>query len=63
MFRVGQKVAAKYRGNGTVIHPSEEMIKAPHFEDDISVQWDDGLVTWVQPSMLSLARKHEVVNV
>lgn len=49
----GDRVTAKYRGNGTVVGPSFEMHDEPHFADDVCVAWDSGALDWHGPTVLT----------
>jgi hypothetical protein len=48
----GMRVSAKYKGTGTVVVPSHEMMDKPHFDDDVCVRWDAGQTDWHGVSVL-----------
>lgn len=52
VFLPGTLVIAKDRPIGTVIIPSREAMKHPHFDTDLYVRWDDGDCMWVGQSVL-----------
>jgi hypothetical protein len=49
----GDRVSAKYKGDGTVVGASFEMLDKPHFDDDVCVAWDSGSVDWHGPAILT----------
>lgn len=47
VFLPGDRISAKYLGDGTVIVPDHATMSSPHFDDDVAVRWDkNGSVSW-----------------